>query len=134
MKIEITLNVYLEYLQTEEYKVPISKKINQIDNNNILQAGNYSYILRNDIFYSEEELKQLELDFQEILKHITEIILEAANENLIGFFDELYIGTNPHAKSDKTNENNKKKLVSVCYFLASINNKYINSFKADIGS
>src|SRR4051812_9604812 len=62
------------------------------------------------------------------------IMLEAADENLIGFFDELYIGTNPHTKSDKTNENNKKKLVSLCYFLASINNKYINSFKADIGS
>ncbi|PKY28197.1 hypothetical protein RhiirB3_480441 [Rhizophagus irregularis] len=62
------------------------------------------------------------------------IMLETADENLIGFFDELYIGTNPHTKSDKTNENNKKKLVSLCYFLASINNKYINSFKADIGS
>uniref|UniRef100_U9SN59 Uncharacterized protein n=1 Tax=Rhizophagus irregularis (strain DAOM 181602 / DAOM 197198 / MUCL 43194) TaxID=747089 RepID=U9SN59_RHIID len=34
----------------------------QIDNN-ILQVGNYSYILRNDVFYSEEELKQLKLDF-----------------------------------------------------------------------
>src|SRR5688572_31656748 len=29
---------------------------------------------------------------------------------------------------------NKKKLVSLCYFLASINNKYINGIKADIGS
>src|SRR5436190_23830252 len=28
----------------------------------------------------------------------------------------------------------KKKLVSLCYFLASINNKYINGIKADIGS
>src|SRR5207248_5200553 len=52
----------------------------------------------------------------------------------VGFFDELYAGTNPNAKSDKTNENNKKKLVSLCYFLASINNKYINGIKADIGS
>src|SRR5581483_5000474 len=158
-----------EYLQAEEYKAPISKN-KQIDNNNILQSGNYSYILRNDVFYSGEELKQLELEFQEILEHITipneislsekiikmsnilynnqhklnqkpvydpttfKIMLETADEDLIGFFDELYIGTNPHTKSDKTNENNRKKLVSLCYFLASINNKYINSMKVDIGS
>ncbi|CAB4400612.1 unnamed protein product [Rhizophagus irregularis] len=58
-----------EYLQTEEYKAPISKKKQNDDN--ILQVGNYSYILRNDVFYNGEELKQLELDFQEILEHIT---------------------------------------------------------------
>ena len=155
-----------EYLQIEEYKAPISKK--KQNANNSLQVGNYSYILRNDVFYSGEELKQLELEFQEILEHITipnevslsekiikmsnilynnqhklnqkpvydpttfKIMLETADEDLIGFFDELYMGTNPHTKSDKTNENNRKKLVSLCYFLASINNKYINSMKANI--
>ncbi|GET55869.1 hypothetical protein GLOIN_2v1485098 [Rhizophagus irregularis DAOM 181602=DAOM 197198] len=62
------------------------------------------------------------------------IMLEEADTDLIGFFDELYKGTNPNTKSDKTNNNNKKKLVSLCYFLASINNKYINGIKADIGS
>ncbi|CAB4443608.1 unnamed protein product [Rhizophagus irregularis] len=61
-------------------------------------------------------------------------MLEEADADLIGFFDELYKGTNPNTKSDKTNNNNKKKLVSLCYFLASINNKYINGIKADIGS
>src|SRR6266511_1053531 len=61
-------------------------------------------------------------------------MLEVADANLIGFFDELYEGTNPHTKSEKTNNNNKKKLVSLCYFLAGINNKYINGIKADIGS
>jgi hypothetical protein len=61
-------------------------------------------------------------------------MLKIGNAELIGFFDELYQGTNPKFKSDKTNNNNKKKLVSLCYFLASINNKYINGIKADIGS
>ena|SRR6266498_2182821 len=37
-------------------------------------------------------------------------------------------------KSYQTNENNKKKLVSLCYFLASINNKYINGIKVVIRS
>ena len=61
-------------------------------------------------------------------------ILEIANKDLIGFFNELYAETSPNKKINKTNESNKKKLVSLCYFLASINNKYINSFKANIGS
>ena len=61
-------------------------------------------------------------------------MLETGDADLIGFFDELYQGTNPKTKSDKTNNINKKKLVSLCYFLANINNKYINGIKADIGS
>ncbi|CAB4374045.1 unnamed protein product [Rhizophagus irregularis] len=58
--------------------------------------------------------------------------LEIADADLIGFFDELYEGINPASKSEKTNNNNKKKLVSLCYFLASINNKYINGIKVEI--
>src|SRR6266498_3105309 len=61
-------------------------------------------------------------------------ILEKTDKDLIGFFDELYTKTNLNTKSYQTNENNKKKLVSLCYFLASINNKYINRIKVDIGS
>ena len=32
-----------------------------------------------------------------------------------------------------TNEKNKKRLVSVCYFLARLNNKFINGVKAEVG-
>src|SRR4051794_39981469 len=62
------------------------------------------------------------------------MMLETADKSLIGFLDELYEGTNPTNKSEKTNNSNKKKLVSLCYFLASINNKYINGIKVDIES
>ena len=62
------------------------------------------------------------------------MMIETADKCLIGFIDELYKGTNPTNKSEKTNSSNKKKLVSLCYFLASINNKYINGIKVDIGS
>src|ERR1044072_5403211 len=61
-------------------------------------------------------------------------MLETVDKDLIGFFDELYAGTNPNIKSEITNNNNKKKLVSLCYFLVSINNKYINRIKVDIES
>ena len=156
-----------EYLQTEEYQAPIP--INNQDN--IMKIGTHTYALRSNILYTQAELIQLELDYQEIISQISishEVIslsekikkmssilyknqhqlnqkpiydpmvfktmLETADKDLVGFFDELYAGTNPNIKSDSTNKNNMKKLVSLCYFLASINNKYINGLKADIGS
>ncbi|GBC08928.1 hypothetical protein RclHR1_00850009 [Rhizophagus clarus] len=124
-----------EYLQTEEYKAPFPKKT-QI-NNNILQVGNYSYILRNDVFYSGKELKQLELDFQEILEHITIPNEVSLSNKIIKMSNVLY--NHQHKLNQKpiynpTTFKTIKKLVSLCYFLASINNKYINSIKADIGS
>src|SRR6266498_1337264 len=156
----------LEYLQNEEYKAPISRKIDD----NILKIENHTYSLRNDILYTIKDLKQLESDYQEIIAQLTilneislnnkirkmsnilynnqhklnqkpiynpivfKIILEIADKDLIRFFNELYIRINPDTKSNKTNKSNKKKLVSLYYFLASINNKYINSIKANIGS
>ncbi|PKC05474.1 hypothetical protein RhiirA5_420887 [Rhizophagus irregularis] len=123
-----------DYNMLEEYTAPISKKK---DDDNILTMGNHTYSFRKDILYNGEELKQFESDYQEIISQLTitdEISLKTEDADLIGFFDELYQGTNPKTKSDKTNNSNKKKLVSLCYFLASINNKYINGIKADIGS
>jgi hypothetical protein len=156
-----------DYNTTENYNKPISKKK---DDNNIMQIGTHTYVLRNDIFYNQTEFKQLESDYQEIISQITisheaslsekikkmsnilyknqhqlnqkpiydpiefKNMLEITDADLIGFFDELYKGTNPDTKSEKTNNNNKRKLVSLCYFLAGINNKYINGIKVNIGS
>src|SRR3954454_4065994 len=157
-----------EYLQAEEYQAPIP--INKSNEGNIIEVGTYTYALRSNVLYTQTELKQLELDYQEIISQMSipnevslsekikkmssilyknqhqlnqkpiydptafKLMLETADNGLIGFFDELYAGTNPNTKSEKTNESNRKKLVSLCYFLASINNKYINGLKADIGS
>lgn len=60
-------------------------------------------------------------------------MLEDTEPSLKGFFDSLYAGTNPTSKSHMTNEKNKKRLVMFCYFLAGLNNKFINGIKAEIG-
>ena len=60
-------------------------------------------------------------------------MLENTEPSLKGFFDSLYAGTNPASKSHMTNEKNKKSLVLFCYFLAGLNNKFINGIKAEIG-
>ena len=36
-----------------------------------MKIGNHTYVFRNDIFYTGEELKQFELDYQEIVGQIT---------------------------------------------------------------
>ncbi len=43
----------LKYLQNKEYKASISRKIDD----NILEIGNHTYSLRNDILYTIEDLK-----------------------------------------------------------------------------
>jgi len=60
-------------------------------------------------------------------------MLENTEPLLKGFFDSLYAGTNPASKGHMTNEKNKKRLVLFCYFLAGLNNKFINGIKAEIG-
>lgn len=60
-------------------------------------------------------------------------MLEEAEPALKGFFNQLYAGTNPRDKGNMTNEKNKKRLVLFCYFLAGLNNKFINGIKAEIG-
>src|ERR1044072_7000555 len=84
-----------------------------------------------NILYNNQHRLNLKLIYDPIA---FKNMLETTDKDLIRFLDELYAGTNPNTKSDKINENNQKKLVSLCYFLASINNKYINGIKLNIRS
>ncbi|UZO02933.1 uncharacterized protein OCT59_021409 [Rhizophagus irregularis] len=86
--------------------------------------------MSNILYKNQHQLKQKPIYDYTVFK----MMLETTDEQLIRFLNELYEGTNPANKSEKTNNSNKKKLVSLCYFLASINNKYINGIKVDIGS
>ena len=60
-------------------------------------------------------------------------MLEREELKLQGFFNELIAGTNPQKKNSVTNRQNKKKLVMMYYFLAGLNNKFINSVKTEVG-
>ena len=60
-------------------------------------------------------------------------MIEREEPKLQGFFDELIASTNPQKKNFTTNQQNKKKLILMCYFLAGLNNKFTNSVKADVG-
>src|SRR6266498_4118928 len=98
--------------------------LNEISLNNKIRK------MSNILYNNQHKLNQKPIYNPIVFK----IILEIADKDLIRFFNELYIRINPDTKSNKTNKSNKKKLVSLYYFLASINNKYINSIKANIGS
>lgn len=60
-------------------------------------------------------------------------MIEKEEPKLQGFFDEIFTSTNPQKKNSITNQQNKKKLVIMCYLLAGFSNKFINGVKEDIG-
>lgn len=62
-----------------------------------------------------------------------QVMLGNAEPSLSNFFDQLYVGTNPHNKNRMTNTRNRQRLVLLCYFLAGLNNKFINGLKQKLG-
>ncbi|PKY47418.1 hypothetical protein RhiirA4_462600, partial [Rhizophagus irregularis] len=116
--------------ELKQFESDYQEIITQLTISNEISLSDKIKKMSNILYKNQRVLKQKTIYDPDEFK----IMLEEADADLIGFFDELYKGTNPNTKSDKTNNNNKKKLVSLCYFLASINNKYINGIKADIGS
>ena len=76
-----------------------------------------------DILYTKQRKKnqKLILDLDEFKN-----MLRNTEPSLANFFDQLYAGTNPHNKSYMTNTKNKQCLILFCYFLAGLNNKFIN--------
>ncbi len=59
-------------------------------------------------------------------------MFEKAESSLNSFFDQLVAEINLQVKSHITNKKNKKRLVSFCYFLAKLNNKFINRIKVEV--
>ncbi|CAB4382202.1 unnamed protein product [Rhizophagus irregularis] len=116
--------------ELKQFESDYQEIITQLTISNEISLSDKIKKMSNILYKNQRVLKQKTIYDPDEFK----MLLEEADTDLIGFFDELYKGTNPNTKSDKTNNNNKKKLVSLCYFLASINNKYINGIKADIGS
>ncbi len=116
--------------ELKQFESDYQEIIAQLTVSNEISLSNKIKKMSSILYKNQRSLKQKPIYDPDEFKNI----LEIADADLIGFFDELYEGTNPANKSEKTNNNNKKKLVSLCYFLASINNKYINGIKVEIGS
>src|SRR5205823_9419114 len=60
-------------------------------------------------------------------------MIEKEEPKLRGLFDELVASTDPQNKNFATNQQNKKKIVMVCYYLAGFNNKFVSNAKEDVG-
>jgi len=82
------------------------------------------------VLYTRQRVynESLILDPEEFTK-----MLKEAELSLKGFFNQLVVRTNPQIKNNMTNKKNKRRLVSFCYFLAGLNNKFINKIKAKVG-
>ncbi|PKK58458.1 hypothetical protein RhiirC2_796263 [Rhizophagus irregularis] len=122
-----------DYNMLEEYTASISKKK---DDDNILIMGNHTYSFRKDILYNGEELKQFESDYQEIISQLT-ITDEISLSNKIKKMSNI-LYKNQRILEQRTiydpDEFNNMLETEDADLIASINNKYINGIKADIGS
>jgi hypothetical protein len=78
-----------EYLQAEEYHAPIPKKSEQQDN--IVEIGTHTYILKSDILCTLTELKQLEQDYQDVKAQLTILMNEISlSDKIKRMSDILY--------------------------------------------
>jgi hypothetical protein len=134
-----------EYLQIKEYQAPIPIKPNE---DNMMKIGTHTYALRSNLLFTQTELKQLELDYQEIISQISishevslsekikkmssilyknqhqlnqnptydpiafKTMLETADKDLIGFFNELYAGTKVTSRNVKGQSRNVE--IKIC--------------------
>ena len=60
-------------------------------------------------------------------------MIEKQDSKLEGFFDEMVDAIIPTERKEKNKEDAKKSIVTFCYLLAGLRNKFTNSIKLDIG-
>jgi hypothetical protein len=60
-------------------------------------------------------------------------MIQKQDSRLEGFFDEMVDAIIPTERKEKNKEDAKKSIVTFCYLLAGLRNKFTNSIKLDIG-
>lgn len=60
-------------------------------------------------------------------------MIEKQDERLEGFFSEMVDAIVPSERKEKNKDDAKRSIVTFCYLLAGLRNKFINSIKLDIG-
>jgi hypothetical protein len=102
-----------------------------VNNNNIKPLSFANKItLMTKVLYEKQrkENTTLELDPNNF-----QTMLENAEPLLKGFFNELYNSFTPDRRSAYNKNENKKKVVSICYSIAAIRNKFVNQYPLEIG-
>lgn len=60
-------------------------------------------------------------------------MIESQDTRLEGFFDEMVDAIIPTERKEKNKEDTKKSIITFCYLIAGLRNKFTNSIKLDIG-
>src|SRR6266542_3366962 len=86
-------------------------------------------MLMTKVLYEKQrkENKPLELDPTHF-----QTMLENAEPLLKGFFNELYNSFTPDRRSAYNKNENKKKVINICYSIAAIRNKFVNHYPLEI--
>ena len=93
---------------------------------------NYTFIEQITIFtkvlYQHQKNGSIELDSNRFQQ-----IIEEANLRLQGFFNQMVKALVPDNRSIYNKVEAKKSVVSLCYIMAGMRNKFVNDFKLEIG-
>ncbi|RIB11947.1 hypothetical protein C2G38_2202093 [Gigaspora rosea] len=79
------------------------------------------------------EKQRIEHNTLELTPDHFQTILEDAEPQLVGFFDELYNAFIPERRSAFNRKEDKKKVVNICYSIAAIRNRLVNNYPLEIG-
>src|ERR1044072_2105001 len=99
--------------ELQQFESDYQEIITQLKISSEIKLSSKIIKMSNALYHNQHKLNQKPIYDPVAFK----TMLETVDKDLIGFFDELYAGTNPNTKSEITN-----------------NNKYINGIKVDIGS
>ncbi len=60
-------------------------------------------------------------------------MIEQQDKRLDGFFNEMVDAIVPSGRKEKNKDDAKRSIVTFCYLLSGLRNKFVNSVKLDIG-
>jgi len=138
---------------TKENFIKLVTKIEQMNLEIYENQEQINNLLANnaDINLSKHEEKVINLSFSTKIKLLTKVLynqrhiqielnpdnfcsmIENYEPELKGFFDKMVDAIIPISCLEKNKQAAKKSVVGFCYLLAGLRNKFINSFKLDLG-
>jgi len=123
----IVVNSSIKFQQHAQ--INIQQDATESDDINTILSFSKAIKIITDILYTREnkEKNPTLYSFDEF-----RAIMEAKDNRLKNFFDELYLSSNPTSKNKDSHIRVKKQLLFICYFLCGIRNKFVNNAKRDL--
>nr|CAG8496626.1 11952_t:CDS:2 [Entrophospora candida] len=120
------------YMLSKKYPWNVNNHVKGVEGRSMNCTELYDNIMKGDLGFST--FKTTRSDINEI-ETVVDFILKLCQESgpkLEGFFDEM-LNIIPDNHTFSNRESAEKAIVGYCYLLAGLRNKFVNTFKLDLG-